>query len=369
MFEHCIFDGKRMVVPITDNRETAVPIFRSDWFTKLGLRPPTTMEELENSLKAFTERGPSISPHRNTYGISSTNDSPWEVFSQVYAYYGVPPTGWQLRNGRLVAGQICPEVLEALKHLNKWFNNGWIDPEFPLYNREKFQEIIGTGTFGHYSWQFQRLDPAFDIGLAALYAREPGALFEPYAPIRDRNGNPGKLYHGDPRSGNFFGISKTAASPKRAMMLLDYAASEEGYLRIRYGVQGTHYTVENGQMKWLPGWDDINRRTQEGMSIQYNNFVRREWADRMINKTGRDAFAIMNQAMVPNAPIYVTTPGMLEMGPLRTQLEYETHIKIITAPPGTNVDTIWNDFTTRWLRDVGGQRITDEMNAAYAVRR
>jgi putative aldouronate transport system substrate-binding protein len=291
------------------------------------------------------------------------------VFAQLYSYYGVTPGGWVLKDGKLLAGQINPEILPVLKHLNRWFLNGWIDPEFPLYNREKFQEIIGTGTFGTYAWQYQRLDPAFDIGLAALYAREPGGLFTSFPPIKDKNGNPGKLRHGDPRSGNFFGISKTAASPKRAMMLLNYAASEEGYLRIRYGVEGTHYRVTNGQMTWMPGWDDINRRTQEGMSIQYNNFVRREWADRMIDQTGRDAYAMMMGVMEPNSPIFVTTPGMLEMGPLRTQLEYETYIRIMTAPAGTNVDAIWNDYTTRWLRDVGGQRITDEINAEYAKTR
>ncbi|MCL2319744.1 MAG: extracellular solute-binding protein, partial [Treponema sp.] len=55
MFEQCTFNGKRMVVPITDNREASVPIIRMDWLQKLGLKVPTTLDELENCLKAFTE--------------------------------------------------------------------------------------------------------------------------------------------------------------------------------------------------------------------------------------------------------------------------------------------------------------------------
>jgi putative aldouronate transport system substrate-binding protein len=375
MFEVSTFDGKKMAIPITDNTSTSVPIIRKDWLEKLGLPIPATMEEYENCLKAFTENDPDGNGKKDTYGISGTNNLPTEVFSQVFAYYGVPPNisngvpdSWVVRDGKLVNGAVSPEMLDALKHINKWYNAGWVDPEFPLYSRDKFQEIIGTGTFGSYAWQTQRLDPAFDISLAALYKKEPGALFISFPPVKDKNGNPGKLYHGDNRSYNFIGLSKTCVSPQRAVMLMNYVASEEGYLRIRYGVEGTNYVVENGLMKWINGYDDINKRTQEGLSIQYNNFVRREFVDRMIDKTTQEAFAMMNANMVSSSPLFVTTPSMLEHRVLQRQLEVESFIKLMTAPPGTNVNAIWDDYVTRWYRDVGGQKMTDEINELYAKR-
>ena len=369
MFDICTYDGKKMAIPITDNTESSIPLIRKDWLDKLKLPIPTTMEEYENCLRAFTEDDPDGNGRKDTYGISSTNNPPNEVFAQVWAYYGAPPGGWLVRDGKLVYGSVSPEMFEALKRINKWYNAGWVDPEFPLYSRDKFQEMIGTGTFGSYAWQPQRLDPAFDIGLAALYQRQPGALVVSFPPIKDKNGNPGKLYHGDNRSYNFQALSKTCVSPKRAIMLMNYVASEEGYLRIRYGIEGVHYNYENGLMKWMPGWGDINRRTQEGLSIQYCNFVRREFADRMIDKVTQEGYAMMRANMVANSPFYATTPSMLEFGPLRTQLEYESFIKIMTAPQGTNLDTIWNDYVNRWYRDVGGQKTTDEMNEIYAKRK
>jgi putative aldouronate transport system substrate-binding protein len=374
MFENSTFDGKKMAIPITDSTATSVPIIRKDWLDKLGLSIPATMEEYENCLRAFTERDPDGNGKKDTYGISGTNNLSTEVFAQVMAYYGVSPSGastgsWQVRDGKLVNGSVLPEMLDAMKHINKWYNAGWIDPEFPLYSRDKFQEIIGTGTFGSYAWQAQRLDPAFDIGLAALYKKEPGALFISFPPVKDKNGSPGKLYYGDNRSYNFQALSKTCVSPQRAIMLMNYVASEEGYLRIRYGIEGTHHVIENGQMKWINGYDDINKRTQEGLSIQYNNFVRREFFDRMIDKTTSDALAMMQETMVPSSPFWATTPSMLEFRPLQQQLETETFIRIMSAAPGTNVDALWNDYVTRWYRDMGGQKVTDEMNELYAKRR
>lgn len=374
MFEISTFDGKKMAIPITDNTAVSVPIIRKDWLDELGLSIPTTMEEYENCLKAFTENDPDGNGKKDTYGISGTNNLSTEVFAQVFAYHGVPPSGgtgtgsWQIRDGKLVNGSVCPEMLDALKLINKWYNAGWVDPEFPLYSRDKFQEIIGTGTFGSYAWQAQRLDPAFDIGLAALYKKEPGTLFISFPPVKDKNGNPGKLYYGDNRSYNFIALSKTCVNPQRAMMLMNYVASEEGYLRIRYGIEGTHYIIENGLMKWINGYDDINKRTQEGLSIQYNNFVRREFVDRMVDKTTQEALAMMNANMVPSSPFWATTPSMLEHRTLQQQLETETFVKIMTAVPGTDIDAIWNDYVTRWYRDVGGQKTTDEMNELYAER-
>ncbi|MCL2479730.1 MAG: extracellular solute-binding protein, partial [Treponema sp.] len=368
MFEQSTFDGKKMAIPITDNTATSVPLIRKDWLDKLGLKIPTTMEEYENCLKEFTENDPDGNGKNDTYGISGTNNLSTEVYAQVFAYYTVAPGSWQIRDGKLVNGSVCPEMLDALKLINKWYNNGWVDPEFPLYSRDKFEEMIGTGTFGSYAWQAQRVDPAFDIGLASLYKKDPGALFVSFPPVKDKNGNPGKLYYGDNRSYNFIGFSNTCVSPKRAMMLCNYVASEEGYLRIRYGVEGVNYAIDNGQMKWINGWDDINKRTQEGLSIQYCNFVRREFNDRMVDKTTQDAFAMMNATMVPASPFWATTQSMLDFGTLRQQLETDTFIKIMTAKLGTDLDAIWNDYVTKWYRDVGGQKTTDEMNALYASR-
>ena len=365
------FDGRRMAAPITSRTVASVPIIRVDWLENVGLDIPTTLAEYEEVLRAFSEDDPDrTGGSPRTFGISGSNNRSTEVFAQAFVYTTVFPDSWVERDGQLVNGSVTDEVFDGLVIINRWFNNGWVDPEFPLYSRDRFQEILGTGTFGSYAWDPQRLDPAFDIGLAALYEQNPNALFVSWPPILNRYGNPGKLMYGDNRSGNFFGIYINSAAPERAMMILNYAASEEGYLRIRYGVEGVHYEFdETGQMRWIDGWEGIQRRTTEGMSIQYNNFLRREFEDRMANSTVWDALRMMNENMIPSAPFFATTPAVIEWNTLRLQLETEAFVSIMTASPGTDLRGLWDAYVHRWYNDVGGQAITDERNELWHAKR
>ncbi|MCI8623713.1 MAG: extracellular solute-binding protein [Provencibacterium sp.] len=362
---NCTYNGQRMVTPVQSRTACVVPIIRMDWLEKLNLKVPETLEEYENVIRAFTEDDPDGNGQKDTYGISGPNNPSTEWFTQAFAYCGVWPYDWQERDGKLVRGSIMPEMKEALKLINKWYTNGWIDPEFALYSRDKFEEVLGFGTFGSYSYDPQRLDPAFDIGLKALYEKQPDALFAAYKPIKDKDGNPGQLHHPDNRSGIFFGITTACENPARAMKICNYIGSEEGYVRVRYGEEGVQYEIKDGQMQFIGEWGDINKRTQEGLSIQYCNIMRREYEDRMGNGTMQDALAMMRENMVPSSPIFVTTPANLEYDTLLRQLETEAFVQIITAPKGTDVDTVFDEYVEKWL-STGGQQVTDAINEEYA---
>lgn len=361
-----IFDGKLYSLPNQYRNDGIIPVIREDWLTKLGLSVPTTIEEFENVIRAFTEEDPDGNGKDDTYGISGPNAPVTSTFLPAYLYYGVLPDQWLVKDGALTFGSIQPEMLDALKMINKWFRAGYIDPQFPLYNREKFEEVLGQGKFGyHGSTEVQRLDPAFDIGLAALREREPESHFIAMEPIVSKDGEK-RLWTNDFRSiGYTMAISANCENPARLVKLINYAASEEGYLRIRYGEEGVNYTVdETGTFHFTPEWEDINKRTQAGMSIQYSNIFRREWFDRCASQEVWDGVAMFEKYGEPISPIFVTTDADTEYNAILTTLRDETFTKMICAEDETTLDKMFDDFCASWLAS-GGEEVIRLKNEAW----
>ncbi|HEY5560270.1 MAG TPA: extracellular solute-binding protein [Clostridiaceae bacterium] len=359
------FNGKLYSVPNQFLDTSAVPIIRTDWLNKLGLPIPTTIEEYETAIKAFTENDPDGNGKNDTYGISGSNAPIMDSFSQAFEYEGISYDGWKLVNGQLTYMAILPEAKAALKRINTWFKNGWIDPQFPIYTRDKFEEIIGQGKFGSYTFDSQRLDPAFDIGLKTLYDKDKNAKFLSYAPVKNKDGKQ-NIFTGDQRSiGYTMAISAKCEHPERLMELMNYAASEEGYMRIRYGEEGVNYKKDDkGIVQFINGWTDVNKRTQAGMSIQYSNLFRRVWLDSTANQSVWDADGLTKKYGTPNSPIYTTTPAMLTSSFILNQLRDDSFAKIVSAKNGSDVDKMFDDFVTKW-ESGGGDAITKEINAEY----
>ena len=361
-----IFDGKLYSLPNQYRTDGIIPVIREDWLDNLGLSVPTTIEEYEEVIRAFTEDDPDGNGKDDTYSISGPTNPITSTCLPAYQYYGVLPDQWLVKDGELTFGSIQPEMLEALKMINRWFREGYIDPQFPLYNREKFEEVLGQGKFGSYaSTEVQRLDPAFDIGLAALREREPESHFIAYEPIVSRDGVQ-RLWTNDFRSiGYTMAISAKCENPVRLMKLLNYAASEEGYLRIRYGEEGVHYTVdETGTFHFTPEWEDINKRTQAGLSIQYSNLFRREWFDRCASQEVWDGVAMFETYGEPISPIFVTTDADIEYNTILTTLRDEAFTKMICSTDETALDQMFEDFCNTWLAN-GGEEVIRQKNEAY----
>ncbi len=359
------FNGKLFSLPNQYNPSSAVPYIRKDWLDKLGMSVPETMEQFEAVIKAFTEKDPDGNGKNDTYGISGPNTPILDSFLNAFLYEGIHFDGWVLRDGKLAHASTLPEAKNALKRINNWYRNGWIDPRFPLMYRDKFEEIIGEGKFGSYFFDLQRIDPAFDIGLKTLYDRDPKAYFTTSPPIKDKKGEQ-HLYTGDFRSlGYTMAISAKCKNPARLMKMINYAASEEGYMRIRYGVKGVNYTIDDkGTVKYIPPWDDINKRTQEGLSIQYSNLFRREWEDKAASPEVWKGKDIVKKYGSSRSPIFTTTPAMIKSNTILNQLRDDTFTKIIVNKGDMDIDKAFDDFVAKWKAD-GGNDITREINDEY----
>lgn len=118
---------------------------RQDWLDKVGMKAPTTLDELAAVAKAFKKHGLA------TTGISVSNELvTWmSSLDHVFGAFGVMPTYWvKGQDGKLAYGSIQPGVKDALALLHTWYADGLIDPEFITTDPSKSTENIASNKVG-----------------------------------------------------------------------------------------------------------------------------------------------------------------------------------------------------------------------------
>ncbi|BBI32872.1 extracellular solute-binding protein [Cohnella abietis] len=150
--ESAKFEGKLMAIPQTNGpygASTQVWI-RRDWLKQLNLPEPKTMQDVLAIAEAFAKKDPGGTG--KSYALPLTKDLLKDVtfdmrgfFNSYHAY----PTQWiKDSSGKLVSGDIQPEMKQALKQLQDMYKDGQIDPEFAVKDLVKENELLATNKIG-----------------------------------------------------------------------------------------------------------------------------------------------------------------------------------------------------------------------------
>ncbi|AJE42788.1 extracellular solute-binding protein [Streptomyces nodosus] len=239
-WQRCIFGGKLRGLPMPASYVTnIVPFYRKDIFDREGYRLPRSADEFMALAKDITNA------RAKRWACL---DMKWTAFNVFGVLSGSEkPLGWELVDGKLIYRVETQEYLEALEWTRKLFAAGYVHPdaelgksaqtdsgpkfaagEFLIYNDDISQwysrtaeqaaqnpdfKISGMDVFGH------------DGGAPTLWATQPANIFAfvskkaPESVVRD-----------------VLAVADVTAAP--------YGTKE--YMLTNYGVEGTHYTVENG---------------------------------------------------------------------------------------------------------------------------
>ncbi|WP_282089680.1 extracellular solute-binding protein [Streptomyces tendae] len=235
-----IFGGKLLGLPMPSSYVSGiVPLYRQDVFEKEGYEVPRSCEEF----MAFAKDATNARAKR-----WACLDMKWTAFNAFGVLSGNEKSlGWNQVDGKLVHRAETDEYLEALEWTRKLFAAGVVHPdaklgksnaadpgpkfaagEFLVYNQDISQwwsrtaeqatqnpgfRIWGMDFFGH------------DGGAPTLWAQNPATIFAfvnkkaSKSVIRD-----------------VLAVANVTAAP--------YGTKE--YMATNYGVEGTHYTVEDG---------------------------------------------------------------------------------------------------------------------------
>ncbi|MGW5088767.1 extracellular solute-binding protein [Streptomyces coelicoflavus] len=239
-WQRSLFGGKLRGLPMPSSYVTGiVPFYRRDVFEKEGYEIPRSCDEFmalaKDATNAKAKRWACL-------------DMKWTAFNAFGVLSGNEKSlGWNEADGKLIYRIETEEYLEALEWMRKLFAAGVVHPdaklgksnaadpgpkfaagEFLIYNQDMSQwwsrtaeqatqnpefRIWGMDLFGH------------DGGAPTLWAQNPASIFAfvnkkaSEAVIRD-----------------VLAVANVTAAP--------YGTKE--YMATNYGVEGTHYTVEDG---------------------------------------------------------------------------------------------------------------------------
>ena len=151
------FDGKLMAIPKTQLSDGQDFLWlRKDWLDKLGLEEPSTLEDMENIMKAFIEQDPDGDGQDDTIGMVVLSEVygsyPNNTFAidNVFTAFGAYPSVWIEKDGKAVYGSVQEEMKEPLQLLNRWYTEGLIDKEFATRTNDDIVGLISTGQCGAY---------------------------------------------------------------------------------------------------------------------------------------------------------------------------------------------------------------------------
>ena len=248
-------DGQYYVFPFIRGdkmlRVTSGMVIRNDWLKELGLKEPTTLEEMENVLRAFKEKKGAKAPLSI---LSSNTFRLLEMCGSHHAFY--------LNNGKVEYGPYEPQFREALETMNRWFNEGLLDKNYVSTDSTMLDANVLNGdtgvTFcsggsglGKWLQTMEGKSESFDLkALPVLSYKDSGlprfiAAENPFVP------------------GSSVAITRSCKYPELAAKFLDYAYSEEGSIYYNFGQENVSYKWEGD----YPKYTDLIMKNPDGLPV------------------------------------------------------------------------------------------------------
>ncbi|OUM93796.1 MAG: hypothetical protein A9Z00_02425 [Thermobacillus sp. ZCTH02-B1] len=345
--------------------------YRKDWLENLGLEPPKTIDDFYNMLKAFKEQDPDGNGKDDTYGMVLVKwTGQWASgFDIIKLWFGAP-NKWGVVDGKLVPEHETPEYLEALRFMKKLYDEGLINQDFAVFDSAKWNDPVVNGQAGvivDVTDNAARLDDAIHRMLAEQGKDQPDVHF-----VDNMIGVVGD--HGLralPTSG-FAGLLaipkssvKTEEELDRVLAFLDKMNEPEMQTLANFGIEGVHYTVEDGYAVRIS--DTVKLESEvEGLN-QMLPFIPEDQGLKVKQTPLRikteELQKEAEQYVVPNPAEPFISTVYSQKGQQLDNIINDARIKYIVGQIGE--EELLKAFET-WRRS-GGDDLVKEMNELYAA--
>lgn len=376
---------------------------RTDWLENLGLKAPTTMDELIEVAKAFRYNDPDGNGQDDTWGIgfqkaivSEDGASPGS-YEGFFAAYGAYAKAWvKGDDGKITYSGINNGIKDALTQLNQMYEDGLIDPEFGVKDTVKLGEDISAGKVGMFyglegmpwgacksniennpeaEWQCYPIVSATDepakpityVRISRYYAAN-AKCEHPEALVKIANVFQDKINSLDSTEEtlNTFGVD-----PETGINFAEYAAfgmdpaiqkCNTYYKEIKDTLEGNSKIEDihpeaaryyNVIKTYIDGGMD---KASNSLGWNYYKFIGPEGSWNTIINDYK-----VNDKLVQSAFFGAPTPTMSTNLVSMDKLQSETFVNIIM---GTQKPETFDDFVKQW-KEMGGDTITDEVNEWY----
>ncbi|WP_240353787.1 extracellular solute-binding protein [Cohnella algarum] len=239
-------DGKQYALPKAGQALAYTYWIRKDWLDNLGLAAPTTVDELFEVAKAFTEKDPDGNGKNDTFGLTGTN---FDAFDPIFGAYGVTNISnvsqFFVRDGKVANTFYQPEFKDALAAIKRFLDAGVVDPEVVSNKGTMAKDKAFQGKVGiiHTEWA-QIMKPA---EVEAWKGANPEAEWIQLAPPKGPNGQAyGKAINIGEAGGLWVVPKRLENEPEKlekVLELFNYTSTPEGNRLVQFGIEGTHFTL------------------------------------------------------------------------------------------------------------------------------
>lgn len=212
------------------------PVIRQDWLKELGLETPVTLDDWEKVLVAFKDKyGAYMTtrPGRFQAGISSGTGA--------FAALGF---GMYVEDGEVKCANTQNEWKEMLTYLNRWYDNGLLDPDFATIDDATIRSKALKGECGIVVTAMSQLTNF----IADAEAEGTGAEWIGFSHPRTAAGAPTSFIQTETQLArpDISAVVTTSCSEEEliaAIKFLNYGFTEEGILYWNFGEEGVSYEV------------------------------------------------------------------------------------------------------------------------------
>ncbi|MFC4778165.1 extracellular solute-binding protein [Paenibacillus sp. GCM10023252] len=259
-------NGKIMAIPKLNwlNQGDTVLWIREDWMKKLNLTAPKTLDDLEAIMDAFVNQDPDGDNKKDTYGLAISLKGALNTWMAngdwIGGAYGVIQGSWNKgEEGKLVNGDIRPEMKPALERLASWMKKGYLSPDAATVDEMKATELFTQEKAGIVAGAYWM--PGFP--LPDLMKVNPKAEYKAYQVPVGPDGKAGYHTNASVGAGGML-ISKDYDHPEAAIKYLNwffdnYANPEPG-TKYEHGLaKGYDWDEKDGKIVQSDPWFDVVR--------------------------------------------------------------------------------------------------------------
>ena len=285
VWDKVAYEGRYYTVPCYNWEGKFVSNIRQDWLDNVGLSMPETLDDLREVLRAFTYNDPDGNGKNDTYGLTTAGEITFvafpDAFIPIFGAFGIQPGQYFERDGYAVPASVTEEYRQALIYLNQLYvEDKVIDPDIFIVKTDQARQAIAQGRFGFVNAWWSLVDIL--VNQMKMKENNPEVEWAIVPPVTGPDGKSGSRSAGCMNGSD--SIASNSKHPEKAFELLEYLISDEGAMLALNGIEGVHYTIEDGvvkateeglkgkEEKWLDSMGQILIRTDLTMDYQkYNN--------------------------------------------------------------------------------------------------
>lgn len=361
-------DGRIYGVPTRSVNPTMYTAgIRQDWLDSKGLSVPTTLDELTEVLRVFTEEDPDGNGLKDTYGVSCNGLDYMSVF---FGAFGATSMMDYFLNedGTVTTNVISDDYKAALTYLNQIYELGYLDPEVFTQSGSQTYEKFATGKMGYWPcWWSHGGSVYLKYGFGD---NNPDGEITMMDAITGPNGDAG-LPACDP-IWRTVAITYTCENVEKALELINWEISPYGWYTVQCGLEGDYFEMdENGKVTWYWGLEGQNRRGDTIADMEIYKFIENLSLQQQLYTLDESDYGAKRTAGIATCMRANTYTNLFlgmytdEYNNLNSELDtYYTNMTVKFIMGELDIETEWDNYVSTYL-SMGGEAVRNSLLEKY----